>query len=815
MVHGREPGQIEVGRLPELLGEVEIERFPGGFQPVSRDDEPLARVRGRLVDAVEEEAGRGPAEDVRHEMPARAVVGVEEGAGPLQLLDLAQHRLHRRVERVLRHAIGPDDPDHVRAAAGTEPDARDGPRRDPVHVEVLRAGLDLGAVAEPVDLGRAGGQALERDVDPAVRIAPAILEERDGSVGQNEGKIEVPVSVGIDGLRGADGGQRSDVRGGEAAGPVVAIQRRRPLRRAEKEIEETVVVVVEEQRNGSGADRPRGPETAVAAVERHEGARLSRPDEIHASVAVQIAGGGGEDHARLRKPRLAHGKTSAPQVVVEDESALLPSEQQIHVAVAIEVRGDREARCRSRGDAGRRGDVGPGPVEVVAQQVIARPRRHVQVQVAVGVHVERDDPLARGRRDALGAFPIPNPQRSRRDEIQRARVGDVRNDEVHGGGPRNRRPGSVAGLRGRGDAQALRSLDDEVPGVLPADAHGGGARQGIQARVRLSHERDRDRPRRAGAQRSGERGAPVLERQAHDAGVDVVARGLVARRRAQDVLGDLVLERRRAGIAGLECALALRERLVEFRLARDEGRQPVRRRNGPGRVPVRAVQLDDAHEQEHVRGRLSECGLQVPDRAAAGRFSHLRLEPGRVPQRGDVPRREGGGLPVAFDRSRPVAGELAPRALEREHARLVGREPERLGHQARRQRFVLRAHRGDGTVGPTERLGGRQLPDRLELHRRLGEIALFERGETDIAGRLELQRAGRRRRRRSRGNRHREQQAEDAGHRAAVRLSGSRLTPSRRRGPSRRPRRPRRRGRRTRSSGRIRNWARTTAPRRR
>ncbi len=559
--------------------------------------------------------------------------------------------------------------------------------------------------------------------------------------------------------------------------------------------------------------RPAGPEESVAAVQGHDRARLRRPDEVHAPIAVQIARRGGEDHAGRRKAGVARREATAPQVVVEREPALRPRQQQVHVPVAVEVRGNGEPRDGAGRDARGRRDVGPRSVEIVAQQAVARFRRHVEVEVAVGIHVERNDAIPRGHRDATVAVAVPDPERPWSDEVERARVGDVGHGEVFRGGTRNGGSHPVTRRRRRGNAQPLRPRHDEIPGILSPDAHGGGAREGLQARIRLSHICDRDRKRRAGAQRGGERGAPVLDRQAHDADIDVVARSLVARRRAQDVLGDLVPERSGAGVSGPERQPALRQRLVELRFAGDEGREPIRRRDRPGRVPVGAIRLGNTDEQEHVRGRLDERGLQVPDRAAAGGLSHLRLEPGRVPERCDVPRREGCSLLVALDRSRPVAGELTPRALERQDTRVAGRELERLGQQPRRLGVVLRAHRGDGAVGPAERLGGRELPDGLELRRGLREVALLERREADVPGCLELQCVGRRRR--GRRNRHREQQAEDGGQCIAAGPSASPLTPFRGRGLSRRPRGSRRRARRTRSSGRIRSWARRTAPRRR
>ena len=125
MVHRAQLGEIEVHGLPELLREVEAQAAVlGRSEQRSRHDQPLARVGGGLVHAVVEKPDGALAENVRHETPARAVERVEERAGALQLLHLAQQRPRRRVEHVLRDPVGPDDPQDVRAAAGRrDPDA--------------------------------------------------------------------------------------------------------------------------------------------------------------------------------------------------------------------------------------------------------------------------------------------------------------------------------------------------------------------------------------------------------------------------------------------------------------------------------------------------------------------------------------------------------------------------------------------------------------------------------------------------------------------------------------------------------------------
>ncbi len=305
VIDGLQLHEVEVRRFPELLGEVQREPALGRREHASGHDQPLARVGRGLVDTVVKKTRGGASEHVADEVPALSVEGVEERARALELLDLAQQRSGLRIQRVLGNAVGPDDPQDVHLPPRPETQVRDRTGRRSVDVEVLRLGLDLGAVAEAVDLGRPGRQPLERDVDPAVGVAAPVLVEDGAPGGSDEDQVEVAVPVEVHGLGVARQRQRTRVRAREVPRAVVSPERRGVARIGEEEVERAVVVVVEEQRRLSRPDLLRRPERSVTPVERAKRPASLRPDEIDTSVAVEIAERRGVRAAGLGKPRLA------------------------------------------------------------------------------------------------------------------------------------------------------------------------------------------------------------------------------------------------------------------------------------------------------------------------------------------------------------------------------------------------------------------------------------------------------------------------------------------------------------------------------
>src|SRR6266498_2649061 len=106
MVHGDELRQIDVGGLPELLRQIEEETALRRREKGAADDQPLPRVRRRLVNAVVEETERARSEDVGHETPPLSIERVQEGTRSLELLDFLDGRAGPRGEVVLRDAVG-------------------------------------------------------------------------------------------------------------------------------------------------------------------------------------------------------------------------------------------------------------------------------------------------------------------------------------------------------------------------------------------------------------------------------------------------------------------------------------------------------------------------------------------------------------------------------------------------------------------------------------------------------------------------------------------------------------------------------------
>ena len=164
MVDGHERRLVEERDLPELLRVVEQEppvRRPARASP-SVDEQPLARVRAREVDAVVEEADRRAPERVGDEAPdARlAVQRVDERARALELLDFlhdASSPSGRRGSAARRSSTS------ARTTSAFAPRAEADVRRQEAHgprdVEVPRLDLDEAADAAAVHLPRARRRA--------------------------------------------------------------------------------------------------------------------------------------------------------------------------------------------------------------------------------------------------------------------------------------------------------------------------------------------------------------------------------------------------------------------------------------------------------------------------------------------------------------------------------------------------------------------------------------------------------------------------------------------------------------------------------
>ena len=258
-----------------------------------------------------------------------------------------------------------------------------------------------------------------------------------------------------------------------------------------------------------------------------------------------------------------------------------------------------------------------------------------------------------------------------------------------------------------------------------------------KARIRLQRKRDRDALSRAGAHPGGERGRPVFEREADDAGVDIAPRLLVARRRPQEVLDDPILERGCLRAARRKSSLCFRERPVRPGVAAGGVCHPIMGESGLRRIAFLARVVREPQQQKEVRRRFRERALDVSHRPSAPRRALLGQEPCGVPARDEVPGPGRRGLLEGFGRPLRVARELAPGPLEVEDAGVARRQIQGLREQLLRGSEVFAAHRRDGSVGPAERLAGREPSHRLETLPRFREIVLLEGSQPHVLGGLE------------------------------------------------------------------------------
>ena len=274
----------------------------------------------------------------------------------------------RRRQRVLGNAVRPHNAQHVRLAVAGETHVRNRPRRGSERVELPGLDLDLRAVTEAIDLGGAGGKPFERDIDPPVRVAALILEDRRSPARRHDREVEISVPVEVHRLGVESGGEGPfDTR--ERARAVVA-EERGACAAGEEEIEIAIVVEVEKERDSARLHLHRRQEGPITAVQSHERAGPGRPDEVGPPVRVQVARGDRQETPGPRKPCLFLGQPSSAQVVEEEETAAVRDEDEVRVAVPIEVsRRGKARRDPRRQRAGRR--VRPGPVQIVAQEAVA------------------------------------------------------------------------------------------------------------------------------------------------------------------------------------------------------------------------------------------------------------------------------------------------------------------------------------------------------------------------------------------------------------------------------------------------------------
>ena len=407
MVQRVELREVEVRGFPELLGEVERQLPARRAQLIAGDDEPFARVRRRLVHAVVEETERARAERVGDEVPARPVEGVEEGTGALELLDFLHDRTRRRIERVLRDPVGPDDPQHVGPAARTEAYAGDRTRR-------------------PSDRRRGPGPSLpppsrNRSGSPSPSPWAAPRGRRRSSRSRCPPGFPRAPAVRLASTRArsvSPSASKSTGEASRAAGSAAPVAAREPTPPSLRRICERSGAVTRRSRSPSlskskrsGApdaeQLPRRAEGSVSPVHHdHESVRRAG-DEIRAPVRVEVSG---------REPRpgsrgqggLPALEPPTPQVVEQEEPSAPQREDEVGVAVTVHVGGHGVDRRGPGRETRLRAERTPGSIEVVAQDPVGT-SRHVDVEVSVGIEIHRQRPVRFGYGDAAPSRPTSPP----------------------------------------------------------------------------------------------------------------------------------------------------------------------------------------------------------------------------------------------------------------------------------------------------------------------------------------------------------------------------------------------------------------------
>ena len=201
-------------------------------------------------------------------------------------------------------------------------------------------------------LAEPGRQALERDVDPAVRVAAVVLEEHRAAPRRHERPDRDRRRRRSRRLRRrAPAGSAPTAAAREAAARRrCAAARRPPSRAARRRSRKPSLSKSKRSGDSRATERLRGARNVPSPrFSGDEGAAVAGPDEVEAPVAVEIAGRGRP--GSLPRPAGPPSRTReppAPQVVVAARSRPpARASEQVDVAVAVEVRGDR----RARGDA--------------------------------------------------------------------------------------------------------------------------------------------------------------------------------------------------------------------------------------------------------------------------------------------------------------------------------------------------------------------------------------------------------------------------------------------------------------------------------
>ena len=374
MVDGDQLGGVEVDDLLELVGRLQ------DVAPILRHQLPdahvLVVVRGVVLAGGREVADDATPEEVGHEAEAAAVPGVEDGAGGPLAVELHQVEALSARGRQLRlpHPAGPEDADEFDGVGRSQAEGQTrGGAAAAAQLPLLLVapGLHLHLCAETVEVAV---QAAQPDADPA---------SSGGGVGvQLAVRPDVDVAVAVevfeqDQLRCPS---RAQLRSGRPEGAAGPLQETDASLSKGDEIEVAVVVDV------GGADAaplPQGDFIPSPALETAPPPVLEDADlsplryrgDVHASVRIQVADADVRNGSAPREPAETAvggpvGESPVPVVCVELHSAAVGENEEVDVAVVVEV-GENRLPGAPLPDPGRGRDVGESCTAVVAQQARA------------------------------------------------------------------------------------------------------------------------------------------------------------------------------------------------------------------------------------------------------------------------------------------------------------------------------------------------------------------------------------------------------------------------------------------------------------
>jgi hypothetical protein len=216
---------------------------------------------------------------------------------------------------------------------------------------------------------------------------------------------------------------------------------------------------------------------------------------------------------------------------------------------------------------------------------------------------------------------------------------------------------------------------------------------------------------------------------------------LVASGGSEEVFDDPKFQRGAVRVARIDGGFRLLEIFVDLRVGArirlERAGQALPRLGSRRAVAGVLLPFEESCEQERIRRRGLESRLDARDGPGTAAGNLLGEEPCGAPSREQVLGVGRSRFLVCLDRGRNVLRLFFENTLQRRDARVARRESRRLREQAPRARQVLRAHRGDGSIGPTQGVLRSQTAHRFKPPQSLRELTLLERGQPDVLFGLE------------------------------------------------------------------------------